>query len=211
MRQRGLACSAGIIEIVVLIILALAIAGGAWYLGRASNKPRVTETQQPAQITPSPDLNREPNGSAATANWKTYIGEQMAFSLKVPPEWSSFESSGRVDFAKENQPYPLKNNYWVWISVDPNVNRLSTEQVVDNYLNNIPVAGSISKNYLTVSGANAISLYPVPSATDTKHVYVATKENIYSIVLQAGSLPDLNQEAMDTFNMILSTLRFTSQ
>lgn len=69
----------GIVEVFVLVlILVVAIAGGAYYLGRFSTKLQPTKTQQPAQITPSPD---------PTANWKTYTSEDTTFSFKYPSDW----------------------------------------------------------------------------------------------------------------------------
>ncbi|MDP3726798.1 MAG: hypothetical protein Q8Q96_00605 [bacterium] len=218
------------IKWVLVLVLVATLSSGATYLVLKSQSPKQPSPQivQPtptptiSQPSPTPDLYTEGTRSATT-NWKIYTNEVLAFSLKIPPEWRSFEANDRVDFAKKEQPFPLKNDYWVQISVIPNMNQLSTEQVVDNYLNekatykdgqwvsinDMPeIAGRITKDYLTVSDTNAISLYPVPSATDTKHVYITTKENLYSIVLQAGSLPDLNQEAMSVFTLILSTFRF---
>lgn len=95
MKQRG------IIGIFVLIlILVVAVAGGAYYLGRfstklqpqsttpspdptaigrISTKPQPTKTQQSTQVTPSPE---------PIANWKTYANTEKNFSLQYPSDWS---------------------------------------------------------------------------------------------------------------------------
>lgn len=72
MRQKG------IIGILVLVfVLVIAIAGGAYYLGRVSTKLQPTKTQQPSQIISSPD---------PTTNWKTYINKEKNYSLRYLSE-----------------------------------------------------------------------------------------------------------------------------
>lgn len=71
--------------IVTLILLAVLIAGGAYYLG----------TQKGTAITNSPiatsTANPEPQASAnnTTADWKTYVssGANSGISLLYPPSW----------------------------------------------------------------------------------------------------------------------------
>lgn len=68
----------GIAGILVLFIVVALVAGGAYYLDKASNKPQVTETQQPVQVTPSPDL---------TADWQIYKNTKHFYSIKYPRGW----------------------------------------------------------------------------------------------------------------------------
>ena len=37
--------------------------------------------------SPTPDAGREPNGSAETANWKTYTNSSNKYSVKYPADW----------------------------------------------------------------------------------------------------------------------------
>ncbi len=80
------------ILILVGILAIIAVAGGAYYFGKSQNpKPQPQATTTPSSI---PDASREPNGSAETANWKTYTGmtsknngHQGQISIKYPPQW----------------------------------------------------------------------------------------------------------------------------
>jgi len=47
------------------------------------NQPSSIPQSTPAS-TPNPDASREPNGSAETANWKTYTNKEHGFSFKYP-------------------------------------------------------------------------------------------------------------------------------
>lgn len=97
MRQKCRACrshtaialsdgaQAGIVGIFVLVLVfVVAVAGGAYYLGRTTTKPQVTGTNQATPTTPTSDLYREPDGSAATANWKTYTDPYYGFVFSYP-------------------------------------------------------------------------------------------------------------------------------
>src|SRR3989344_8944715 len=47
------------------------------------NQPSLIPQSTPAS-TPNPDASREPNGSAETANWKTYTDNGFKFEIKYP-------------------------------------------------------------------------------------------------------------------------------
>lgn len=81
----------GQVQVLILagIVLTIALAGGIFYLGRISApKPQNVITSSP-QPSPAPtDANREPNGSAETANWKTYTNTKIGFQIKYPPTFT---------------------------------------------------------------------------------------------------------------------------
>ncbi len=92
MKQTGFAP----ILILVGILVITLVGGGAYYFG--SQKPPV-QPQNPIVISsPTPttsptDASGVPNGTAETANWKTYTNNKYQFSFKYPPVWTYADSS----------------------------------------------------------------------------------------------------------------------
>lgn len=72
-------------------ILVIGVAGGAFYLGRSTiQKPLPTPST--ASQTPQPN----PTPSEETANWKTYTNNQLHYSIKYPND--QFINCGKDDF-----------------------------------------------------------------------------------------------------------------
>lgn len=69
MRQQGFA------GIFVLLVLALAIAGGAYYLGTQKGSWKAQEATNTTSTTNQ------------TADWKTYTNKRYGYSLKYPSDW----------------------------------------------------------------------------------------------------------------------------
>lgn len=66
--------------ILVGILVIMAIAGGAYYFGKISNKP-----------TPTPPLVTQTQPTKAvdeTANWKTFVNTVYGYSISYPSDWS---------------------------------------------------------------------------------------------------------------------------
>lgn len=80
--------------VLVIIFVALLSSGGTYFILNQKSTEQLTTTPTVVQTpspTPNPDLNREPNGSAATANWKTYTNSELGFSFKYLPILSEFK------------------------------------------------------------------------------------------------------------------------
>lgn len=75
-----------------VLVLLIVVGGGAYYLGKTSNKPTETNehsstvNQQPLSTTsPNTQTMSKPIPSAdETANWKTYSDNKYGFSFKYP-------------------------------------------------------------------------------------------------------------------------------
>lgn len=96
----------GQISIFLLVgILIIAVAGGAYFLGK-STSPKPTAT--PTVISQTPQPTATPSSTPdETAKWKTYIGEtaytndgSSTFQIKYPSEWQ----------IEDNMLYPIGKN-----------------------------------------------------------------------------------------------------
>lgn len=85
----------GIVGIFVLIlILVVAVAGGAYYLGKSSSTQPTSVVFQPSP-TPSP--------SDEAVNWRTFASKNEGFTLHYPPDWTIEDtSSGNCGHTKLN-------------------------------------------------------------------------------------------------------------
>lgn len=85
-------------------VLVIAIAGGAYYLGRSTSpKPSAppTVTSQTPQPIPSAAPTSTPD---ETANWKTYTDNIDHFTIKYPPSWSVRRIKDQIIFATTDLP-----------------------------------------------------------------------------------------------------------
>lgn len=81
--------------------LVIAIAGGAYYLGRpTSPKPSSNPviTSQTPQPTLNPDASPAPTGVGETSTWKTYQGKY--FSFQYPSAWpTAYSTTGQSEIS----------------------------------------------------------------------------------------------------------------
>lgn len=72
-----------LIWILVGVLVIVAVAGGAYFLGRQTTpKPSPAPVSQNVQPTPTPDETANPDSIGA--NWKIYEDLELGFSLKYP-------------------------------------------------------------------------------------------------------------------------------
>lgn len=72
----------GLIFVIVGILAAIVIAGGAYYLGR-STSPKPSATPTVVSQTPQPTPSTTPD---KTDNWKTYTNNMFGYQIKYPSE-----------------------------------------------------------------------------------------------------------------------------
>lgn len=95
------------IKWVLFIIVAVLLSSTATYFvlqSQSQKQPSLpAEVSTKAGPTPSPDLYREPTGSTATANWKTYTESNNMFSFKYPADLNG----GKVTISTNFSPNTL--------------------------------------------------------------------------------------------------------
>lgn len=124
-----------------LAVLTLGIAIGifsAKFLNQSPSPSPLTSTPTPTlSPIPSPDLYREPAGSAATADWKTYSNSQYQFGFKYPSDYQLEENSDYVSILSPLLPatgkgYELKDGELkVEIYIQPSPTNDSLEAYVE--------------------------------------------------------------------------------
>jgi len=161
-------------------------------------------------------ISIEPELFDPTANWKTYTNTKYGYSIRYPKEWQSFEvkegpeAGIRVDFA-ESESFS-EREYWVWTKVNNNPDGLSAKQWVDKlllqYSDQQAVIAGIKREKDSVADVEAERVTGLPAMTEIVSVFIPKEKNIYEIVLQKG-VGILSSENKDTFNLMLSTFRFS--
>ena len=95
--------------IIILAAITLAVAFVIYFNRDLILKTKKDQSAQQAivppspKLSPTPDASRGPNGSAETANWKTYTSKSHKFSVEFPENWrlkenSDFESNDLTPF-----------------------------------------------------------------------------------------------------------------
>ncbi len=96
-----------VLLIIFAFVVLIVITAGAYILG--------TKKEQAATVpTPTPDLYREPNGSAATANWKTYTDPQGYYSFEVPADFKTYAQVINDPSQKNVNPQSLYSLDTTW-------------------------------------------------------------------------------------------------
>lgn len=209
MRQKGLV---GIF--VLVLVLVVAVAGGAYYLGRVSTKSQVNGTTQVTPTTPAPDLYREPNGSAATANWKIYNNRKLGFSMAYPNDWTVEENTItgktlpgiRIIFQSpadyEHNSNPVADfGRGLFLSVYDK----PTTMTIEDFLKKdreISDATFLKWQPFTIGSIKARSYTNLPRCCDGEDIFLDSGGHIFYFA-------DMTDLVM--FKTILSTFKFTSQ
>lgn len=186
----------GIIEIVVLIILALAIAGGAYYLGRQSNlKPTSSPT---VKVSPTPTLTDE------TRSWKTYENNNLKFSFRYPGEYNFEVHDPFPDKRVQVLLNPEEDKF-----VDINANKeVEHRTPADIYLDNRSI-GTVKIGEYEWYVFYLSSGYSDGPVVATSPIYAYQREDENGILYSVGFNGDREQTRLHS--EILSTFKFTSQ
>lgn len=235
MRQKGLV---GIF--VLVLVLVVAVAGGAYYLGRVSTKSQVNGTTQVTPTTPAPDLYREPNGSAATANWNIYSNSKYGYSIKYPRDLTVWSAKNEHSTQVDLNPSSLKEADRIYIGYEPliaeaglphksiMVSVFNMEKKLDPFAylketNNSFIENNEScrvksmeslgsKRSRSSNGIMAIGLYECDLSSPG---FVATNSYIAIEITQNFYRTDGTQSDVENaevlFDQILSTFKFTPQ
>ncbi len=94
----------GHVLLLVVFLIALVVGGVLYYQKQVKPSP----VQQTVQSSPSPvDANVAPNGSAETANWKTYTNEIYRLSLKYPDTDLMYKCGGEPTNKADSMTDPV--------------------------------------------------------------------------------------------------------
>lgn len=186
--------------ILIVLIVALTSSATTYFVMNQSQKP----TPLPAEVsTTEGDLYREPNGSAATANWKTYTDNKF-YSLKLPPTLYQDTSEGISNNLETETLF--RDKEWredIYISIKKGAFDEFTQDPRQRGLPNNPTSTEID-------GVKALRYEGYSGeAGRLKTVIVVAQKNDYAylIMFHTPGLP-ANNEDLSVFNQILSTFRF---
>lgn len=190
----------GLVGILVLLILAALVAGGAYYLGKVSNKSEIIETQKATQTTPGP-----------TVDWDIYISKEHGFELRYPSDWRSVPwSEGIIVFNPEDLPSTPAGGrpQGVWVYVKQDADGLTpTEYVNQKIIPNDPYATNAKTKALDLSGVAGVQVEGLSGAGIPGPSVFITKNNL-AVEIQAEALS--TPEELHIFNQVVSTFRFTN-
>jgi len=196
---------------------------GGYFLGAKNNKNITQNTQKAVVVsspTPTPDLNREPTGSAATANWKTYTNSARNYQFEYPNGYSLEESKksvGTFEGTSLNKDIvtnkgggfgggdALRNGVTDNFTIIPNKN-LSEAELKSEFGSDITIQNIVldEKNAIEVLVPN--NRYP-----GRLIFYKYTNGDVLNISSYAGfeTTIEKKQEYLNEFNQILLTFKFT--
>ena len=203
MPQRGFAP----ILIVLLIGIALVVAGGAYYFGLDHGFEK--SVSQTPQITSPTPIVSESTSSADTANWKTYTNNQYKYYIKYPSNWLTANSDG--DF--------YNDEYFSDPGIDKNLHQRITIRVIKyvgpKWKNSKEYFDEIYQNStkLTILGLPAAKEI-VNGGKPNSETYYSTNIYIYMdnlvYVLSNSSTEKATVDKYEPiFDQILSTFKFT--
>lgn len=205
----------GLVGIFILVlILAVAVAGGAYYLSRVTSKPQVTETNQATPATPSPSKASATEGDP-TANWKVYTSN-FGFSFKYPENEEVINIPVRDKFGN-----PFSNDLigrYAIHSLGMNVKGaqgglsegiiivpLSLEEVVESEKSSLSFLTIVSENKITFNGYPGVEL--IRENPQIKDPEVRTRARQKTLLIYK----DEKTFIVDLDDDKLSTFKFTSQ
>lgn len=207
--------------ILVGILIIMAVAGGAYYLGKSqAPKPKPQNsvvTSQTPQSTPisflTPDL---------TINWKQYLGSD--FTFKYPSSWT-FGASDPTYISLLDPKYSDPNCrgdcpvFTIDFHVQKNLNNLDLETIIqNNYKSVAGLTGDYNKvkteDFTDKNGVHYKKAIGIPGG-GFYQLYTLKNNKIYILSPGAGVNGMLDDESdpkvktdLEIFDQILSTFKF---
>lgn len=214
MNQKGLPlrsflAESGQTQVLILagIVLLLAVAGGVFYWGRLTApkpQPQTPVTTSSPQPSPTPtDASREPNGSAKTADWKTYIRKNV-FEIKYPPNWQlsvEGENDSVISFYREGVADPNKGGQGLCCGLTLYLRGPASVTAESQ---------SRPTERITIAEYNAIRWTDNPPYLDD--IWILTPDvTIRATISTINEKPEYQKTDFDTAHKILSTFRLLEQ
>lgn len=195
------------IFILIGLLIAGAIAGGAFYLNQTKN-PEVNLKPIPTPLTtPIED---------ETANWKTYESDLWKFLIKYPSGWSfrispsNFDYIETISFGPKETDDTIDTKFSIQIiRANPNGPPKNAKDVKD-FLVNIDKPKDIKVIDTTIDGKAGFRASYTDLQSKIEEVIVDNNELIYTITFQYSGV-DTFYEEVELFNQILSTFKFLNQ
>ncbi len=207
----------GFIQLPILLILAVVVLVGAYYVGTSAGKlPQIN-------VNLTPPLPPEVPSSNETANWKTYTSSNFGLTFKYPPgimkiarentviSTASPESGIDVVVFKIIETTGCKDcSRIISFNVADNTKNLSINKYVEQTFS--PVGLSSEKDFqkYTVDGEDGlISINGLPGQEYRAGVLSTHKNKIYSFEVSTWQVSTAqSEETFSTLKQILSTFRF---
>lgn len=220
-----------LILVLAAILIITTVAGGAYFVGKLTNKPLQSQnpviTFQTPQPIPSPSVTPDETvytESDRSANWKTYEDLDLGFSLKYPSDFFVNDKAAKntITIEKEYQSQKEAPGYpsFMYISVIPDDFKGKAGEIYvydpeeTKILLNIQIGETDQdRRYtrladITIDGVSAKvfeNLVP-PSGGDKRRLYFHKRSNTYMIGLITSSAD--NSMTLETFKQILATFKF---
>ncbi len=198
--------------IILGLVIALGIAGGAYYLGtkKPASSGVSTNSVIPSQTTKSTSA---PITKDQTRDWKIYsitpdasLG-YASYLLKLPADWKQIEHSS--SFPATETFIDAQNLYKLIIKEQINHN----DQTGKPFANFKEITGLVYDTPVTVDGHQGTQLLPRAGSEYIYEVLLFSSDTklVYSIMLSTPSDGSKITEGKVLFDQILSTFKFTDQ
>lgn len=224
------------ILVLIGIIVIIAIAGGAYFLGKLPIKPADKGSKactQEAKIcpdgssvgrsgpncefspcpsaTPKPiDVSLAPAGAGETANWKTYTDTENRFTLKYPLEWSVEENTNSNSWKSADYKVSNTGNIVSGQEIILFVDQNPTGKSIENWW------GTDNTDYIV---SNKIS-FKTDGYDSIKYNLSAPGGAVYGVLIdksgevfrfEAYATTEKTPSIIKILNQILSIFKFTDQ
>ena len=231
--KSGYAFLIALLVVPILFILAQLLIF-SYLIPKSKQKPGPSPTTQatPVAQTTKPSLtpgaSREPNGSAETANWKTYTNSNLGFSFKYPLTWMITEVNPIIYLRNQNfesKESKAKPRYSIDSGYPQDYINVQISQITDEYVEPYDFKSAIdwfnyfkARKNTTNIGVDDLDLSTMSEISVGDHTAVVVKstfdEIIASVFVPIGkrvfriNISPYEKYSDPTVNKILSTFQF---